>query len=455
MATFVFIPFHWAANLNATFAVARRLRRRGHRVCYLGIPDSAKRIRSQGFDATPIFDQVFPEGSVVERCAREARGELLGAQEFRARVRGMCAFLRAGEIERCVRHLSPDLFLVSSLTPWVAMAARRIGLPVVTFSSSLPSIRDPQMPPIGTGLIPRQTLASRLRVRTAWSTLSIRRRLLERDWDISGELVDFARWCDYPSTGLDFRGETWPRLSLPSLVFCPREFDFPRRTVPEEILFVEPSVDTERCEPDFPWHRLADDHPIVYCTLGSVATFKLIPEATQFFQAFMDAMARRPSWQGVVAIGNHLRVEDFVRPANVIIVREAPQVGLLRRAALMVSHGGFGGVKESIYMGVPMLLVPLFYDQPGTAARVVHHGMGVRGRPGKVSARTLGDWMDRVLTDPSYRKRTQSMSATFVALQDRAPSVLILERLARSPRPLDRGATGDRISSSPGPSVAF
>src|SRR2546428_13535141 len=170
VATFVFMPFHWAANLNATFAVARRLRSRGHRVCYLGIPDSAKRIRSQGFDVVPIFDQVFPEGSLVERSAREARGELLSAPEFRVRVRGMCAFLRAGEIERRVRHLSPDLFLVSSLTPWVAMAARRIGLPVVTFSSILPSLRDPQMPPIGTGRIPRQTLASLLRVRTAWST---------------------------------------------------------------------------------------------------------------------------------------------------------------------------------------------------------------------------------------------------------------------------------------------
>jgi hypothetical protein len=38
MATIVLMPFHWAASMNATFALARRLRQHGHRVVYLDIP---------------------------------------------------------------------------------------------------------------------------------------------------------------------------------------------------------------------------------------------------------------------------------------------------------------------------------------------------------------------------------------------------------------------------------
>ena len=56
------MPFHWASDLNPTFALARKLRNRDHRVHYLCIPDTAERIRSQGFDFTPVFSRAFPEG---------------------------------------------------------------------------------------------------------------------------------------------------------------------------------------------------------------------------------------------------------------------------------------------------------------------------------------------------------------------------------------------------------
>ena len=44
----------------------------------------------------------------------------------------------------------------------------------------------------------------------------------------------------------------------------------------------------------------------------------------------------------------------------------------------MVSHGGVTGLKDSAFMGVPMLLIPIHYDEFGNAARVVYHGLGAR-----------------------------------------------------------------------------
>jgi hypothetical protein len=61
MATIVFMPFYWASDLNPTFALAGKLRNRGHSVHYLCIPDTAERIRSQGFDFTPVFSRAFPK----------------------------------------------------------------------------------------------------------------------------------------------------------------------------------------------------------------------------------------------------------------------------------------------------------------------------------------------------------------------------------------------------------
>jgi MGT family glycosyltransferase len=439
MANIIFMPFHWASDMNATFALARKLQTRGHRVHYLCIPDTEERIRAQGFDFTPIFSRVFPRGALAEQHASQVQGKSYGPVEFKARLRGMCELLCDGEISHATRGLHPDLLLTSSGMPWVGIAARKTGLLVVAFSSTLISVCDPEVPPFGTGLIPKPTPLSRLRTRLAWKKLFLRRRLGRRAWDISGELKELARRCDYPLNKIDFKVETWPRLLLPELVFCPKDFDFPRTRQPEGAFFVEASIDTERRDNDFPWERLADDKPLVYCSLGSVVTVTNAQQTASFFQMFMDAMAERPSRQGVVAVGNFLGVDQFKCPANVIAVNEAPQVEVLKRASLMIYHGGISGVKEGILMGVPMLLIPLFYDQPGNAARVVYHRLGVRLPLKKLSTRELGRLIDAVLEDPGYAARAKRMSERFAELETRAPAVEIVER-ALSGRSLDESA---------------
>src|SRR6185436_16473667 len=123
MATIVLMPFHWAANLNATFALAKRLRQRGHRVIYLCIPDSEERVRSQGFEFLPVFEPVFPRGALDEQYTNEANGRYLGIAGFRSRVQGMCELMLRGEIESCLEDVRPDLFVVASVTPWVGIGA--------------------------------------------------------------------------------------------------------------------------------------------------------------------------------------------------------------------------------------------------------------------------------------------------------------------------------------------
>jgi zeaxanthin glucosyltransferase len=427
MATIVFMPFHWASDLNPTFALAAKLRDRGHRVHYFGIPDTAERIRSQGFDFTPIFSRAFPEGTLAKQHESEAQGKRYGISEFRDRFRGTCELLREGELDRAIRQLHPHLLLTSSGTPWVGIAACRTGVPVVSFCSTLISVEDSTVPPFGTGLIPKPNWLSHLRIWLEWKKLFWYRRRYSGDWDISADLKALAHDCGYPLEKIDFRVETWPRLLLPELVFFPKELDFPRTRTPEGAFFIEGAVDVQRRDGDFPWEQLDDSKPLVYCTLGSLLPFKFPARASQFFQMFMDAMAQRPDLQGVVTIGNYLKADEFNCPPNVLITSYAPQVEVLKKASLMVSHGGVTGVKESAFMGVPMLIIPVYYDEFGNAARVVYHGLGERLRLKEVSAFTLGRLIDRVLGDSSYSERARLMSEKLRNLERQAPGVAIIE----------------------------
>jgi zeaxanthin glucosyltransferase len=427
MALVLFMPFHWASDLNPTFALARKLCQRGHRVHYLAIPDTAERIRSQGFDFTPVFSRVFPAGATTEQYESEAQGKRYGLTEFMDRFRGTCALLRDGELKRATRDLHPDLFLTSSGTPWVGIAACGTGVPVISFSSTLISVEDSTIPPFNSDLIPSDNLLSRIRTWLAWKRLFLRRRIYSRSWDISADLKALARVSGFPPEKIDFRVETWPRLLLPELVFFPELLDFPRERRPEGAFFIEASVDVERRDGDFPWDRLDDEKPLVYCTLGTVVTFKAPARAAEFFQMFMDAMAQRPALQGVVTVSPYVNAKEFNCPANVLIVSEAPQVEVLKRASLMVSHGGVTGLKESAFMGVPMLLIPLHYDEFGNAARVVYHGLGTRLQLEDVSAHELGRLIDRVLNDPSYSARAKDVSRKLVELEHHSPGVAIIE----------------------------
>jgi zeaxanthin glucosyltransferase len=79
----------------------------------------------------------------------------------------------------------------------------------------------------------------------------------------------------------------------------------------------------------------------------------------------------------VLSVGNNLRIEDLGPiPSNAIVVSKAPQIELLKRAALCITHAGINTALESLAQGVPMVAIPIGFDQPGVAARIAYHGAG-------------------------------------------------------------------------------
>ncbi|HKQ62600.1 MAG TPA: glycosyltransferase [Candidatus Polarisedimenticolaceae bacterium] len=432
MATIAIAPYPWAADLNCAFGLARKLVERGHDVRFLGVPDTESRIRSQGFAFAPFLGEALPAGSLDRVAELEARGE---DNAWPERFRATCAALEAGALERAVDALGAELLLVSSWTPWITIAAWRLGLRLLQFSSILPSIEDPQVPPFQTDLVPGAARCWRLRTRLAWSRMFAARCLFGGALNIRPQLERLARRSGFPLERVDFRVETWPRLRIGELVFCPPEFDFPRSRELQGALFVEPSIDLARRDHAFPWERLRDDRPLVYCSLGSVVLSKFPRDAARLIQLFLDALAARPRLQGVAAIGRYVDARTLRCPDNVVLRDEAPQLRLLARSRLMVSHGGLTGVKEAIYHGVPLLVVPFFFDQPGNAARVAFHGLGGKARLAGLDASGLGRRIDAVLGDADCAARVARMSALFVAHERAARAAHHVERTLGELRP--------------------
>ena len=69
-------------------------------------------------------------------------------------------------------------------------------------------------------------------------------------------------------------------------------------------------------------------------------------------------------------------------PPNLRVEAWVPQADVLGHADLVVSHGGSGTTLGALAAGLPLVVVPLFADQPDNARRVAAVGAGVGGVAG-------------------------------------------------------------------------
>jgi zeaxanthin glucosyltransferase len=80
---------------------------------------------------------------------------------------------------------------------------------------------------------------------------------------------------------------------------------------------------------------------------------------------------------------------------------------LLKRAALCLTHAGLNTALEALAEGVPMVAIPIGYDQPGVAARIAHHGVGEFVEIGNLTAQHLSELIAKVTANPNYRVKAR------------------------------------------------
>lgn len=82
--------------------------------------------------------------------------------------------------------------------------------------------------------------------------------------------------------------------------------------------------------------------------------------------------------------------------ANETLVAGHPNV------KVFIYHGGMLGITEAVYAGTPMVLIPVFGDQPTNAALLQEKGLAVVLRLSDVTKKTLLASLRKVLHEPRY-----------------------------------------------------
>jgi len=222
-------------------------------------------------------------------------------------------------------------------------------------------------------------------------------------------------------------------LGGPLLVLCPYELEIPSArpltASRQPLMYAEPSVFYERKDHDFCWNELSLERRLVYCSFGTQSA--QYPQVSSLLHGIVDAFADLPSYQLVVSTGRDA-VKPEVRPlpGNVILASDVPQLRILDCSDLFISHGGLGGLKESILAGVPALILPFDHDQPRNAMRIVYHNLGRACAPSDCTPALIRELVKDVLRNDRTFASVKRMRSIFWKRERCAPAARFLERVA-------------------------
>lgn len=410
---FLLAMWEGGGTIPPQLGIARRLIARGHHVHVLADPTIRERAEAVGCDFSPW--RRAPHRTSLDPAQDLLRDWELGnpiakVANFRDRLVAGPAVDVAADTSETLREAQPHAVLSDHAMFGTLIAAQAAGLPVVALIPNIWMAPIKGAPAVGPGFRPPRTALGRTRD-------ALVKAMASRVFNRGLPAVNAARTAHGlpPLTALWDQVLTVDRI----LVLTSETFDLASPFVPGNVRYTGPILDDPQWAAPWspPWSADNGD-PIVL-----VAFTSNFQAQAPLLRRVVEALSTLPV-RGVVTCGQMLDAGEVTGTDNVAVVASAPHNQILAEAALVVTHCGHGTTMKALAAGVPMVCVPMGRDQDDNAARVVHHGAGVRLSPRAPVAAIRGAIQD-VLVNERYRAGAAAMAA--VLAEEKASGDVVTE----------------------------
>ncbi|XP_051806740.1 UDP-glucuronosyltransferase 2C1-like isoform X4 [Acanthochromis polyacanthus] len=187
----------------------------------------------------------------------------------------------------------------------------------------------------------------------------------------------------------DFTFE-WPRPTMPNIIYMSGFQCKPAKPLPKELEdFVQSS----------------GEHGVIVMTLGTLVE-KLPEDITEDIAAAFAQLPQKVIWR-------HKGKRPSTLGNNTLMMDWLPQNDLLGhpKTRVFVAHGGTNGMQEAIYHGVPLVGLPLMFDQPDNFFRMKARGVAKVLDLASVNKDNFLEALKEVLYQPSYREKMKVLSS--------------------------------------------
>ncbi len=402
-------------HLNTMFPLGRELQRRGHTVTIISTPGAQSKAIEAGFNFRVIGEKEYS-------CMTKSK-VLTGIAALRQTFDWVKQKTELGlrDIPPVVKELGIEALLVDLSIFEGGTIADSLNLPFITICCMLPFYQHDTLPPIPTTWQYNPTWWARLRNRAAYSLFN---RISQPVWKVLSEYRQKLNLPAYSNTN-----DLFSKNAIITRHFL--EFEFPCPYLPPHFYFTGPFHEsTGRQKVDFPFEKL-NGKPLIYASMGTLQN-----RLEYVFQYIAEACASLDV-QLVISLGGGLNPEALPNlPGNPLVVKYAPQLELLQKAALNITHAGLNTTLESLSYGVPMIAIPVTDDQPGVAARIAWTGVGELIPLSRLSASRLHEAIKRVMIqcdgDNTYKQNVLRLQQAIGRTGGVSYAVDIIEQVVRS-----------------------
>ena len=371
------IPGH----LNPMTALARHLQARNHEVVFLYSPSA------NGLPCVP-----GEKDDMNANRPKMSKLEGPGALAFYCGVAAKETEMIFKSLPKMVETTGIEVLIIDPIQFCVELGAMKLGIPYITVATALYLDYFGYTPLHVYDWSHETTPEALVRnregvVRFARSTYNERTKAYAKK---AGLKID---WDD-PSCVFS---------KLAYITQIPKEFDFENPLLPAQFHYTGPFHDgKERPKQDFPWDRLTGE-PLIYASMGT-----LMNGRADVFRTIVAGVAKHKGTQLVLSIGDQLDPKQIGPvPGNAIIVKQTPQLEVLKRASVCITHAGLNTVLESLAQGVPQVGIPITFDQPGVATRIAAKKTGVTMPFEKLTSDQLSTLLGEVLSNALYRENAR------------------------------------------------
>uniref|UniRef100_H3D333 UDP-glucuronosyltransferase n=1 Tax=Tetraodon nigroviridis TaxID=99883 RepID=H3D333_TETNG len=310
------------------------------------------------------------------------------------------------EIMQSIKDTNFDLILSDPVAPFGAIMANYLKLPLV-FNVRWTSHGEGHfeiapsplsyIPLMGTQFSDRMSFFQRLqnvltfgfmKAQLAWVTIPSYDDLIKKYLGPDIEYTSLFQAADLWLMRVDFVFE-FPRPTMPNVVYMGGFQCKPAKPLPEHLEEFAQS---------------SGEHGLIIMSLGTFIA-ELPPDLADEIAAAFAKLPQKVIWR-------YKGAKPATLGNNTLLVDWMPQNDLLGhpKTKLFVAHGGTNGVQEAIYHGVPVIGLPLIFDQPDNVRRLEVRGAGKVLDFFTLTEEIFSQGIQEVLHDPSYRTNMQRLS---------------------------------------------
>ena len=188
-----------------------------------------------------------------------------------------------------------------------------------------------------------------------------------------------------------------------TIVFTSKYYQPYGESFDDTYKFVGPSIFDRHELEDFKIEN-PENKKLVYISLGTNINTNL-----EFYKNCLEALGSRKDLKVIMSIGKKTAIEDLGNlPENFDVYNYVPQLEVLKKVDLFITHGGMNSSSEGLYNNVPLIVVPQFGDQPVVAKRVEELGAGIALME-DIAPSAIKNAVNKILSDNSYKENAKKV----------------------------------------------